>query len=165
MQNGRKDDTAADTCGAVVRPPRLFLGGLILGIGLDQVWPVALSPGGLPGAARYLGGAVLVAAAIALAGYAMRGFSAAGTNVPTVLPATALVTSGPHGFSRNPIYVAMAMLYAGISVLFDSALILALLAPIMLVMRVGVIAREEAYLERKFGDDYRRYKARVRRWL
>lgn len=40
-----------------------------------------------------------------------------------------------------------------------------MLAPFALVIRYGVVAREETYLEGKFGDDYRRYRSRVRRWL
>ena len=78
-------------------------------------------------------------------------------------PPTGLST-GIHGWSRNPTYVGMFLLYAGIGLAAQPVgLILAL--PLVIVLRYGVVAREEAYLERRFGDAYRDYKARVRRWL
>jgi protein-S-isoprenylcysteine O-methyltransferase Ste14 len=75
------------------------------------------------------------------------------------------VTSGIHGRSRNPIYVGLFLIYVGIGVAARSPWILIFTLPLALVMRYGVVAREEAYLERRFGDAYRQYKTRVRRWL
>jgi protein-S-isoprenylcysteine O-methyltransferase Ste14 len=76
-----------------------------------------------------------------------------------------MVVEGPYRVTRNPIYLAFTLLYAGITVLVN-ALWAALLLPFVLaIMRRGVIDREERYLERRFGDDYLRYKARVRRWI
>ena len=77
----------------------------------------------------------------------------------------ALVRSGPYRFSRNPIYVAFTLLQIGFAVWLDSAWILAMLAPVLLVMSYGVIAREERYLEARFGEEYRSYARSVRRWL
>ncbi|MFI5210728.1 MAG: methyltransferase family protein, partial [Gemmatimonadales bacterium] len=68
-------------------------------------------------------------------------------------------------FSRNPMYVGMTLLYLGIALWANSLWPLLLLPAVLVVMRRGVIAREEAYLERRFGDEYRSYRARVRRWL
>jgi len=68
-----------------------------------------------------------------------------------------------HG--RNPIYVGMFLVYAGIGIAARSPWILILALPLAIILRYGVVAREEAYLERRFGDAYRDYKARVRRWL
>ena len=96
---------------------------------------------------------------------AMRGFKAAGTNVQTVLPATALVTTGIYARSRNPIYVALTTIYLGLALALNAVWALGLLVPVLVVMHYGVIRREERYLERKFGDAYRDYSARVRRWL
>lgn len=76
-----------------------------------------------------------------------------------------LVTTGIHGLSRNPIYVGMFLLYAGIGVAARSPWVLVLAVLLALTMRYGVVAREEAYLERRFGDAYREYKAGVRRRL
>ena len=77
----------------------------------------------------------------------------------------ALVTGGIYRHTRNPLYVALALVYAGIAVAADSLWALMFLAPCLGVIRYGVIAREEAYLERKFGEEYRRFKSAVRRWL
>jgi protein-S-isoprenylcysteine O-methyltransferase Ste14 len=80
-------------------------------------------------------------------------------------PTTALVTKGPFRYSRNPIYVALTLLYLGVALLINPLWILLLVVPAVLVLRYGVIAREEAYLTRKFDDVYRQYTAQVRHWL
>jgi protein-S-isoprenylcysteine O-methyltransferase Ste14 len=95
----------------------------------------------------------------------IRNFSRAATPVPSNQPVRALVTTGIHGRSRNPIYVGMLLLYVGLGIAARSPWILLLALPLVLILRYGVVAREEAYLERRFGDAYRDYTARVRRWL
>ncbi len=145
----------------VTHPPFIYLAGLLVGLGLDYPWPVAM----ISGPARYWVGGALIAVGAVLVADAFRRFVRAGTNIPTNRPATALVTGGVYRFSRNPIYVTMTMLYAGIAIAADSFWMLALLIPILAIMRYGVIAREEIYLEAKFGDDYRAFKASVRRWI
>ena len=109
------------------------------------------------------GGLILIGVAIVAAG--VRNFSRAATPVPSNQPVRALVTTGIHGWSRNPIYVGMFLLYAGIGIAARSPWVLILALPLVIILRYGVVAREEAYLERRFGDAYRDYKARVRRWL
>jgi len=89
----------------------------------------------------------------------------AGSNVPTKLATTTIVETGPYRFTRNPIYLGMFLGLVGLAIAVDSLWLLAMLAPFALLIRRGVVAREEAYLERKFGDVYRRYRVRVRRWL
>jgi len=95
----------------------------------------------------------------------VRNFSRAATPLPTNQPARVLVTTGIYGRTRNPIYLGFFLMYVGIGIAVHSAWILALTLPIAVAIRYGVVAREEAYLERCFGDDYRGYKARVRRWV
>jgi protein-S-isoprenylcysteine O-methyltransferase Ste14 len=80
-------------------------------------------------------------------------------------PTTALVTEGPFRYSRNPSYVALTLLYVGVALLINALWILLLVVPALVVLRYGVIAREEAYLTRKFGEAYRQYTTQVRRWL
>jgi len=92
-------------------------------------------------------------------------FRRAGTSVPTQTPTTALVIRGLYHYSRNPIYIALSLVHLGVAVAVDSPWIAATLPIVLIVIRYGVIAREEAYLEAKFGQAYRDYKARVRRWL
>jgi protein-S-isoprenylcysteine O-methyltransferase Ste14 len=148
----------------VVRPPLLFLVALILGFVLDHVLPLPI--GFPPSGALYLAaGGGLVLAGITIFALGVRGFSRAATPVPHTRPTRTLVTTGVHGMSRNPIYVAMFLSYAGIGLAARSPWILLLTLPVMGTMHYGVVAREETYLERLFGDAYRNYKARVRRWL
>jgi protein-S-isoprenylcysteine O-methyltransferase Ste14 len=80
-------------------------------------------------------------------------------------PDTALVTSGPYRFTRNPMYLGMAFLYVGFAFAFGVIWALAFLPAVIVVVDRFVIAREEPYLERNFGQAYRDYKARVRRWV
>lgn len=153
-----------DAAGPIVRPPLLFPGCLIMGLVLDRALPL---PFALPETAWVHGGAGggLIFLGIAVFAAGLRNFSRAGTPVPGNRPARTLVTTGIHGLSRNPIYVGMFLIYAGIGVAALSPWILVLVLPIAVVMRYGVVTREEAYLDRRFGDAYRQYKARVRRWL
>jgi protein-S-isoprenylcysteine O-methyltransferase Ste14 len=76
-----------------------------------------------------------------------------------------MVTEGPFRYTRNPAYLSMAMIYAGISSLANALWAILLLPATLLVVQRGVIEREERYLERKFGEEYLRYKERVHRWL
>ena len=79
--------------------------------------------------------------------------------------ATTLCTSGPFVFSRNPIYLGDWSVLLGVSLLLATFWPLVFAPLIWLTLRFGVIRHEEAHLEAKFGDAYRGYKARVRRWL
>ena len=160
--NRQPSDVA--TPGIIMRPPRLYLVCLLLGLALDRALPLPLD---LPGTAlmqRIAGvGLILIGGAIFAAG--VRNFSRAGTPVPGDQPVRALVAAGIHGWSRNPIYVGMSLVYAGIGIAARSPWVFILALPLAIVMRYVVVAREEAYLERRFGDAYRYYMGRVPRWL
>jgi protein-S-isoprenylcysteine O-methyltransferase Ste14 len=152
------------TAGVIARPPLLFLGALVLGCVLDrfQALPFPLT-GSEPVRWIIAGSLILIGVTLAAAG--IRNFLRARTPVPTNEPTRALVTTGIHGWTRNPIYLGMFLLYGGIGLAAGSASILLLTLPLAIAIRYGVVAREEAYLERRFGDAYRDYRARVRRWL
>jgi protein-S-isoprenylcysteine O-methyltransferase Ste14 len=89
------------------------------------------------------------------------------TDVPirTDRPVPRLTTEGPFRYSRNPSYLALAMIYAGIASLRDSLWAMLLLAPVVWMMQREVVGREERYLEHAFGEEYLTYKRRVRRWV
>src|SRR5262249_25122090 len=110
-------------------------------------------------------GAMVFALALGLFVWAIVTMTRAGTNVPSKLPTTAILDIGPFRFTRNPIYVGMMLGLIGLALAFNSLWLLLMLVPFALVIRYAVVAHEEAYLERKFGDVYRGYRARVRRWL
>ncbi len=156
MAENRKDNP-----GVIAPPPLIYLGFLVLGGALDFLWPIGLGVGavGVPA------GAALAVLGGAIAFTAVRQFGRAGTNFKPHEPSTAIVTDGLYRHSRNPMYIALALVYAGIAVAADGLWAMALLVPTLVVVRHGVIAREERYLEGKFGDAYRRYKGSVRRWL
>ena len=156
--------TDTGTAGVVVRPPLLFLGALLLGLVLDRLLPLPFPVSGID-LVHWIIGSSLILTGLALAAAGIRSFSRAGTPVQSIKPTRALVTTGVHGFTRNPIYLGMFLLYGGIGVAARSPWILILTVPLAITIRYGVVAREEAYLERRFGDAYRDYKARVRRWL
>ncbi len=102
---------------------------------------------------------------VAVFAASIRNFFSAGTPVQGTRPTQTLVTTGIYGWSRNPIYLGMLFFLVGIGIAIRSPWILLLAVPLAITFRYGVIAREEAYLERRFGDAYRDYKAHVRRWL
>jgi protein-S-isoprenylcysteine O-methyltransferase Ste14 len=95
----------------------------------------------------------------------MRTIEKAGTPIRTDRPVPRLVTDGPFRFTRNPEYLGLAMLYAGIALLRNSLWAILLLPVVVYVIQREVIGREERYLERTFGEEYLAYKAQVRRWL
>jgi protein-S-isoprenylcysteine O-methyltransferase Ste14 len=159
------DDT--ETAGVIARPPLLFLAALLLGFALDHVltlpFPVPRIGSTHAISAVIAGSLILIGLALAAAG--IRNFSRAATPVQGTKPTRALVTTGIHGWSRNPIYLGMFLVYGGIGLTVRSPWILILMLPLAITIRYGVVAREEGYLGRRFGDAYRDYKARVRRWL
>ena len=150
-----------DNPGVVAKPPTLTLGALLAGVALELVWPTQIG-GGWP---RALAGVALAGAGVAGIATAMRQFRAAGTNIETDKPSETIVTTGLYARSRNPIYVAMAVILVGLGLAFDSLWVIAMVVPLLGVLRYGVIAREERYLTGKFGEPYRAYTAAVRRWL
>jgi protein-S-isoprenylcysteine O-methyltransferase Ste14 len=162
MDRTGQDEHEARIAGVIARPPLLFLAGLLIGALLDRLLPLPV-PDFAP--AHWPVGSALALTGLALAVAGVRNFTRAGTAVRTIEPTTTLVTTGIHGRTRNPIYIGLFLLYTGIGVAAHSPWILILLLPLALVIRYGVVAREEAYLDRLFGDAYRAYKARVRRWL
>ena len=88
-----------------------------------------------------------------------------GTNVSPSQPTTALITGGVFEYTRNPLYVGVSVALCGIALIFDLDWVLLLILPSCAFLHFAVVRHEERYLEQKFGDDYRRYKARVPRYL
>lgn len=152
---------APDHSGVAVPPPFLYAVPLGAGLLLQRAHPVPLMPRGV--AVPF--GVLLVAASLALLASAMISFRRARTSPIPIKPTTAIVETGPYRLTRNPMYVGLAVLYLGITLWVDSLWPLLFLPIALFTIQRFVIAREERYLEAKFGDQYRGYKARVRRWL
>jgi protein-S-isoprenylcysteine O-methyltransferase Ste14 len=164
LRRSGPDSGGADHAGVRIPPPKLFLSGLAAGLLLEWLWPLGWLKD-LPALLRFGLGGGLVVAGVALMAPAMGLFQKVGTPVPPWEPSAALVTTGPYGYSRNPMYLSVVMIYVGLALLFAAAWPLVLLIPVLLVLHFAVIRLEEAYLERRFGETYRNYRARVRRWI
>jgi protein-S-isoprenylcysteine O-methyltransferase Ste14 len=151
--------------GANVRfpPPLIYVAGLVLGIVADR--SLSLPRLDLSSTTRGAAGAVIlvIGFAVMFAGAGL--FMRRRTAILPFKPASSLVTSGILGWTRNPMYLGMTIFYVGLAIIFDSLTSLILLALVLLTVQTQVIAREEAYLERAFGDEYVAYKRRVRRWI
>jgi protein-S-isoprenylcysteine O-methyltransferase Ste14 len=150
-----------DDPGIRVPPPLIYLLPLILGLLLNRRAPVPFLP---RGAARGIGWP-LIGGGVVLNGWFLRTIRDADVPIRTDKPVPRLTTEGPFRYSRNPSYLALAMIYAGIAVLRNSPWAILLLPVALVVIRREVIGREERYLERTFGEEYRDYKIRVRRWV
>lgn len=150
-----------DAPGVIAPPPLVYLGGLLLGFALQRVLP---APRQSRAVTRPIGGALLLAG-VGLAASFITAFRRAGTPVDPRQTTTVLVTTGPYRLSRNPGYLALALVYAGITLLAGALWPLLILMPTVIVIDRGVIAREERYLEAKFGEEYIELKGRTRRWI
>jgi protein-S-isoprenylcysteine O-methyltransferase Ste14 len=155
------NDTA-DTAQVIIRPPLAWGIAVIAGLAVNWLLPLPFLPAELP--TGWLGAIVFVLA-LALFAWAIVTITNAGSNVPTNRATTTVVESGPYHFTRNPIYLGMFLGLIGLAIAFDNLWLLLMLVPFAFIIRYGVVAREEAYLEREFGDIYRGYYSRVRRWL
>lgn len=142
-------------------PPVIFFGSLGVGIGVNALWPLPLPSS----VALAVLGAVAAGLGLLLALWAAVTFRRAGTGLEPGTPAAVLVTAGPYRRSRNPIYVGMAAVCAGLALVLGAGWVLITLAAALLAVHYGVIRREEHYLAQRFPHDYPAYQARVRRWL
>jgi protein-S-isoprenylcysteine O-methyltransferase Ste14 len=150
-----------DSAGVIAFPPLLYLAAFAAG----GAWHLFLPVATLPAAGSRVAGGVLLAAGVGLALWAMGTFRRAGTNVLPSNPALTVVTRGPYRWTRNPMYLAFAAAFAGLSLLIPALEPLVLLPPLLALVEWGVIRREERYMAANFGEPYVAYKARVRRWL
>jgi len=142
-------------------PPAVYLVATLLGVLLQRLWPLVLVG---PPVGRWIG-AVLIASWAVLAALAIREFRRAGTTVMPAGEVSAFVTSGPFRFTRNPMYLGLALLQAGVAFVLGNAWVLLFVPFSIVVIDRFVIAGEERYLEAKYGSNYAAYRIRVRRWL
>jgi len=150
-----------DNPGINLPPPLIYVVPLLLGLLLDRRARLPFLP---RGATRGLGWPLL-GGGVALNGWFLKTMRAAEAPIRTDKPVPRLTTTGPFRYTRNPSYLALALIYAGIAVLRNSPWAMLLLPLVVIVIQREVIEREERYLERAFGEEYLDYKGKVRRWV
>jgi protein-S-isoprenylcysteine O-methyltransferase Ste14 len=150
-----------DNPGGRVPPPLTYLLTLLLGLLLNRRFHVPFLPHGVT---RVLGWP-LVGGGLALATWFARTMRGADTTLRIDKPVSSLVQNGPFRYSRNPGYLSLTMIYAGIAILRNALWAILLLPLVLHVIQREVIEREERYLQRTFGEEYLAYKRRVRRWV
>jgi protein-S-isoprenylcysteine O-methyltransferase Ste14 len=150
-----------DNAGVVAPPPLIYAGPLAVGLLLNKKFPVPFLPRGM---ARIIGWPLFLGG-FSLGGWFVRTMRQADTPLNPEKPVSNLALGGPFSYTRNPGYLSMAMVYAGVASLKNALWAILLLPAALHVIQHGVIFREERYLERKFGKEYLDYKARVRQWI
>ncbi|HVY18616.1 MAG TPA: isoprenylcysteine carboxylmethyltransferase family protein [Bauldia sp.] len=155
---------STDTAGVTILPPLIYVGGLVIGYILQLLIPFPIVPPVFDVAVRLLGVVVLFAGGW-LVFTGAGSLQAAGTPMNPHEPSKTLVFAGPYKFTRNPMYLGMTLLLVGFAFIGNALWPLLAAIPAVWWIQTQVIAREEAYLEAKFGAPYLDFKKRVRRWI
>jgi protein-S-isoprenylcysteine O-methyltransferase Ste14 len=152
--------TRSDSPGVWFPPPLWYALAVLIGALLERRWPLPIAAGPLITTAG-----VFVIGSIALAFVSMYRFRRSNTSIVPIRPAGALVLSGPYQYTRNPMYVSLALLTIGSALFLGTWWPIVLLVPTLTIVQLFVILPEERYLRRRFGSEYEAYTRRVRRWL
>jgi protein-S-isoprenylcysteine O-methyltransferase Ste14 len=139
----------------------LYAAAFLVGLAAELALPTDL----LPRVAGLWLGALIIVISIPIVISAVRALLRGRTAFDARKPTTSIVTDGAFRYSRNPTYLSLTLLYVGVALMLDSLWVLVMVVPAVAVTQWGVVLREERYLESKFGEEYRRYAQRVRRWI
>ncbi len=161
-QTHEEAPSAGDHANVRFFPPLAYAVPMAAGLAIHFAFSDRFLPQGW---VQLAAGLPLMAASGLLAAWASMTMRRAGTSVDASSSTTAVVSHGPFRFSRNPMYLSLTGLYVGIAASVNALWVMVLLPVALVLITAGVIAREESYLERKFGTEYTSYKTRVRRWL
>jgi protein-S-isoprenylcysteine O-methyltransferase Ste14 len=157
----RSDPNNLDHADVRIPPPLIYVAGFVLGLLLERAFPVLV----LPQTPSRVAAILFIVLWTILTVWSVGLFHRARTSFLPIKPTTTLVVYGSYRFTRNPMYLGLVCLYLGLALWFGVFWPLILLPAVMALVQHYVIAREEQYLERKFGQEYLRYKAGVRRWV
>ena len=156
-----KSERSKDSPDVISCPPMVFLSALVAGLLLYLLIP---SPQ-FSSASLRITGMLMAFAGTMIDVWGVCAFRRAGTHVRPSRPVTALVTCGPFRYTRNPFYIGQTIIYLGLTLFVGSLWPLVTLVPALAVVHWRIVRREEQFLESRFGEDYRAYKARVNRWI
>lgn len=162
-KSGKPDAETRD--GAAVRIPPPLIPLAAVGVGFLLAAGLGPLPAPAVGGARWILGGAISLAGVALLVAAMGPFRETGQDPKPWVASPELIARGVYRWTRNPMYLGMGVIQAGLGVLFANLWIVLLVPISWLLIWWTAIRHEEAYLERKFGDAYRGYRQRVRRWL
>ena len=157
----KSDPNNLDHADVRIPPPLIYVAGFVLGLALERFFPELV----LPKIPSRVAAPLCIALGVTIAVWSVGLFRRERTSFVPINPATTLVIYGPYRFTRNPMYLGLVCVYLGISLWFGVFWALILLPAVMALIQRYVIIREEQYLERKFGGEYLKYKADVRRWI
>lgn len=145
-------------------PPAAFLIAIAIGFVIDKIswWHVGIPLGHW--LERRLGW-VAVVAGLAIMMTALGLFKKAGTSPEPWKQVSALVTDGVYRWTRNPMYLGMALMQIGVALLYDSLVTLLLIIPVIFWITRNVIEKEEAFMAARFGAEYDAYRTKVGRWF
>lgn len=161
MTKNKKDDVAA----VRIFPPAVPLVTILAGIGLDRLWRIGPGSALLLPERYWIGGLIVIGSIFGLGLWSVLAIRRTGQTENPWRPTTEIVESGPFRFSRNPMYLQMILVCLGMAVMLMNVWILLLTPLCAWILYKLAILPEEAYLESKFGEIYRAYMRRVRRWL
>jgi protein-S-isoprenylcysteine O-methyltransferase Ste14 len=163
MGNNSLHIAGRDHAGVFLPPPMIYVATFFLSIGLQRVVPLpsAWLETGTAHAMRW----GIVAVGLLLLLSALWRFAISRNTLITVKPAKSLQTTGVYAFTRNPMYLALLIIFTAIAFFKGNSWTFLMIAPLMFVVQTYVIRKEEQYLQRAFGEEFSRYKSKVRRWL
>ena len=154
-------NSLSDNAGVVAPAPIIYGMAIAVGLAAEFALPTALL-------SRLVGlwlGAVTIAISIPIVVSAFRSLARAHTAFDARKPTTGIVTDGAFRYSRNPTYLSLTLLHVGVALVLSSLWVLLMVVPAVAAIHWGVVLREERYLEAKFGEEYRSYATKVRRWV
>ena len=154
-------EEATDHAQIPLAPPLIFLGYLVSALVLQWLAPLLAS---LPAFLRILGGLLLLAGFL-LAGWAVMEMRRAHTSPDPHRPTTAIVTTGPYRYTRNPIYLGFLLIYLGFTLMAGTVWGVVLSPFLIGTVTKWIIRAEETYLGNKFKEEYGNYLSRVHRWV
>ena len=154
---------ALPSAGVRFPPPLIYALGLVATYLINRAVPLWLAHP----EPRWLWrlGVVVAVAGVSLSLFGVATFRRHRTSVNPTKPSSVIVTTGPYAFTRNPMYLGLAVFYAGVGLLLDTWWAFITLPMVVVAVDRAVIRREERYLASAFGKEYEAFRAKTRRWL